>query len=639
MAIAFLATLAAQMGAAWFNSSRNKAHSKKMALLQQAYEEKVTREGIENARAEFAELCAFQREMDAELQRDRLNLIQQNHQQNLMLDALAVSLKNWPLLVPPYVIANTPLISGNTSQQFIPLNCLLTTSTNIGFNNSVVLILEENLATFCSKYWNTSSSKSIRFLQEIWRDRQEDISTRHKDIYAHLSNVPTLLISPIIKNDTLSFRFYWWGLSTDPDDAHINDVNELNPNLSIPITKGLKFTPEIVETIVAECTPKLEAFISFFADLYYWNFYKVAPSLPILLSLNKIELDNEEIEYYNKTYSCSLEKFLQSQSHVDNLNDIIQGFAPCMNNKHKLSSNLIDYIKKLPDAKQSECLPALRTFSNLIEDSSDRIKISQLIDSIEVSFSRHTELPINWTVKQYETLNLLEVISICMKALPFMPACDTFHLLKRDDRLAIIAYFSSNGRVVSWTNNGIWVFQANQFYCPTELFGSTDRFSCKTASLTLVNQIIKQKMNNEDISAILDGQFEELKKELRPLASKLDDIFKNYIERVKGQIAQEYETKAVETINCRQVKYEDVVAWLRKAKKSMRAQSFDGAFIVKGKGGFFDKYPYKMYICLTLNRTPLTEANHPKGIIAFETTDDTLDDMFGANQNVQINFK
>ena len=63
MAIAFLATIAAQMGSAWFNSSRSKSHSKRMAELQRAYEEKAAIEGIENARAEFAELCAFQREI------------------------------------------------------------------------------------------------------------------------------------------------------------------------------------------------------------------------------------------------------------------------------------------------------------------------------------------------------------------------------------------------------------------------------------------------------------------------------------------------------------------------------------------------------------------------------------------------
>ena len=278
MAIAFLATIAAQMGAAWFNSSRNKAHSKKMAELQRAYEEKATLEGIENARKEFAELCAFQREIEKQSQLDRLTLIRDNHEQILLQDAYENSLHKWPLLIPPYVIANAPLTIGSTESTIIPLNCILTTSSDLGFNNNVFHKLEEQMAVFCSRYWNVSANKSIRFFQEAWRDDAKDLGSRHKDIYAHLKNVPTLLISPILKNETVLFRFYWWGLSIDPTDAHINDLNELNPELTISINKTTKYTPDIVENIVSECTPKLEAFISFFADLYYWNFYKVSPS-------------------------------------------------------------------------------------------------------------------------------------------------------------------------------------------------------------------------------------------------------------------------------------------------------------------------------------------------------------------------
>jgi hypothetical protein len=126
MAIAFLATIAAQMGAAWFNSSRNKAHSKKMAELQRAYEEKATLEGIENARKEFAELCAFQREIEKQSQLDRLTLIRDNHEQILLQDAYENSLHKWPLLIPPYVIANAPLTIGSTESTIIPLNCILT---------------------------------------------------------------------------------------------------------------------------------------------------------------------------------------------------------------------------------------------------------------------------------------------------------------------------------------------------------------------------------------------------------------------------------------------------------------------------------------------------------------------------------
>lgn len=291
MAIAFLATIAAQMGAAWFNSSRNKAHSEKMAELQRAYDEKVTLEGIENARREFAELCAFQREIEKQSQQDRLALLRANHEENLLLEAYENSLYKWPLLVPPYVITNEPLTIGMTASTVIPLNCILTTSSDLGFNKKVFYKLEEHIALFCSRYWNVSANKSIRFYQESWKDDAKDIGSRHKDLYAHLKNMPTLLISPILKNETVLFRFYWWGLSLDPTDAHIDELNELNPELTIPVTDKMKYNDEIINLIISECAPKLEAFISYFADLYYWNFYKQVPSLPGLLEKAKINLN------------------------------------------------------------------------------------------------------------------------------------------------------------------------------------------------------------------------------------------------------------------------------------------------------------------------------------------------------------
>lgn len=302
MAIAFLATIAAQMGAAWFNSSRNKAHSKKMAELQRAYEEKATLEGIENARAEFAELCAFQREMEKQSQLDRLALIRDNHEQNLLQDAYENALHKWPLLVPPYVIANAPLTIGTTEKPIIPLNCILTTSSDLGFNNNVFHKLEEQIALFCSKYWNISTNKSIRFFQEAWRDDAKDIGSRHKDIYAHLKNVPTLLISPILKNDTVLFRFYWWGLSLDPADAHIDELNELNPELSISVTPKMKYDDETINFIVNESVPKLAAFISFFADLYYVNYYHISPSLPYFLNQDAISINATDEQEYTNNY-------------------------------------------------------------------------------------------------------------------------------------------------------------------------------------------------------------------------------------------------------------------------------------------------------------------------------------------------
>lgn len=106
MAIAFLTTLAVQVGAAFINNKKNSQHSALIAQKQQAFEEKVAREGMENAQVELAELCALQREINEKMQKDRLDLINSNHKRSLMLDAYAESLKDWPLVVPPYVLKN-----------------------------------------------------------------------------------------------------------------------------------------------------------------------------------------------------------------------------------------------------------------------------------------------------------------------------------------------------------------------------------------------------------------------------------------------------------------------------------------------------------------------------------------------------
>lgn len=347
MAIAFLATIAAQMGSAWINSSRSKSHSKKMAELQRAYEEKVAIEGIENARAEFAELCSFQREMEKQTHKDRLELIKNNHELTLYQVAYERSLHKWPLLVPPYVIANAPLSIGASMEQCIPLNCILTTSTNLSFNRHVFPKIEEQIAIFCSKYWNISANKSIRFFQEAWKDTASDIGSRHKDIYAHLKNVPTLLISPVLKNETILFRFYWWGLSLDPTDAHVDELNELNPELSIAITSDTKFDGEISNLIVEQCVPKLEAFLSFFADMYYWNFYKCPPALPLLLKNSAIQLPNNELKNYESQYTKQLEdSTLETSLPTNNPKEIAEFILSVSNfvDTHKLNDCIVHYI-------------------------------------------------------------------------------------------------------------------------------------------------------------------------------------------------------------------------------------------------------------------------------------------------------
>lgn len=375
MAIAFLATIAAQMGSAWINSSRSKAHSQKMADLQRAFEEKAAIEGIENARAEFAELCSFQREMEQQTHQDRLELIRKNHESTINQIAYERSLHKWPLLVPPYVIANAPLTLNASTNQSIPLNCILTTSANLNFNRHVFPNIEEQIALFCSKYWNVSAKKSIRFFQEAWKDNASDISSLHKDIYAHLKNVPTLLISPVLKNDTILFRFYWWGLSLDPSDSHVDELNELNPELSIPITSDMKFDGEISNLIVKECVPKLEAFISFFADMYYWNFYNVAPTLPILLNSNTICLPYDDLRQYKYQYTNQLAENTSHDRHINNPNKLAEFIFSVskLADRQAINDCISNYLnnKRLSGELNSYYLRALSTILT-VDKLSDR---------------------------------------------------------------------------------------------------------------------------------------------------------------------------------------------------------------------------------------------------------------------------
>lgn len=300
-----LATLATQAASALFNAKRGKKYSEELAKKQQEYEERVLTEGIENARAEFAEMCALQRELELEMQQDRLQMIRDSLKSNIMLEAYRHSLKDWPLLVPPFVIKNEylPVLEFEEREQnhTIPVNCIMTTSSDTKFNLKIFTLLEEKLALFFSKHWR--GDKTIRFYQQAWRNNVTDIGAKMHDIKAHLSEVPTIVLSPIIDGNKLKFAFSWWGMSNKIEDEHIAEPdNVFNPELSVEVAQGMDYDEKTIEKIVDETFNKLAAFISYFADLYYWNFYKIAPTLPKILSSDTLCLPADICSDYISAY-------------------------------------------------------------------------------------------------------------------------------------------------------------------------------------------------------------------------------------------------------------------------------------------------------------------------------------------------
>lgn len=317
-----LLTLAAQIGSAVYNSVKGNKQANELADKQRELEKKITLDGINNAREEYAQICALQREIETQMHRDRLGLITENHRQNILTNAYSVALSNWPLLVPPYIIKKDTIFeSGMISEMSsLPLNCILTTSTCRKFNNHIFIKLEENIATFCSNHWNLCRDKSVRFYQSSWRHNTTDVGSRIYDLYTHLKDIPTLVLSPFVSDNGIVFKFYWWGISQNPDDVHINNSSNIyDPKLSIKVTDDFKYSSDDVNQIINELSTKLSAFISYFGDLYYWNCYNMSPSLPGLIKDGILELDAQSINEYALGYT----KTINSSQVPGHLSEIV----------------------------------------------------------------------------------------------------------------------------------------------------------------------------------------------------------------------------------------------------------------------------------------------------------------------------
>lgn len=301
-----------QLGAGYINSRRQCKLSNDMAAAQKDFEEKATLHGIENARNEYRQLCGLQREIEIRMQQDRIQQIRDNFYSSLDIIAYSESLRNFPLLVPPFVMKNESLplqsdeFTNNASKEKVAMHCILTNCTDTQFNVKIFPELEERLSGYFCEYWNIGSPHSILFYQGGWKDSTKDARPYISNLKSELRTLPTLVISPVItESDGLQFLFSCWGMGTE---------QEFSDN-SVFVPQGLKFeykpnhpySEEEKESILNELVPSLEAFISFFADVYYWLYYGTPPLLPSLIKENCIESSLLQCDDYKCQYSDILQ--------------------------------------------------------------------------------------------------------------------------------------------------------------------------------------------------------------------------------------------------------------------------------------------------------------------------------------------
>lgn len=315
-----LGVIALQLASGYINSRQQCKLSEKVATAQQAFEEKATLEGIERARDEFNRLCALQREIDVQMQQDRIEQIQKNFYSNLDLISYSESLKNFPLLVPPFVMKSESLpilaettIEGKRTEK-VSMHCILTNCMDTHFNTTVFPELEERLSNYFCKYWNISSSRPVLFYQGGWRDKRIDARHSFSNLKSELETLPTLVISPIItENNGLRFEFLYWGMGTMQNEPE----PFVPPGLKFNYQPNYNYSDDEKKYVLDELVPSLAAFISFFADRYYWNYYRICPILPSLIVNKTIELNPQSrdeyvtqyIEFLNSPDNYGVEKF------------------------------------------------------------------------------------------------------------------------------------------------------------------------------------------------------------------------------------------------------------------------------------------------------------------------------------------
>ena len=74
--------------------------------------------------------------------------------------------------------------------------------------------------------------------------------------------------------------------------------------MAITISDDLSLTDEQIKNITNELITKLSAFISYFADMYYWNFYKYTPQLPYIIKTNFVKkLQSDIVDDYVELYA------------------------------------------------------------------------------------------------------------------------------------------------------------------------------------------------------------------------------------------------------------------------------------------------------------------------------------------------
>lgn len=290
------------------NMSKNKELLDQQTACREKLEQDLKRKDFDRARKEMALLHQTQLQLDEENWKCRLESMDVQFQNNRKSRAYAESIKNWPLLVPPFIMrGSTFSVEGRKN---MPPQLIIGPSLNQFFDHEIMSVVEERLSLRIAKNWNDSSLHQVIYHASCWKNNLRDLRTELPNIKSQLQNLPVLAIQPVIDEDgNMSFSYSHWGFFDGNGNENISAMNCIYcppQNIIPPICskgKNVENVNQVSETIAA----LLELFVGYAVDLYYWNNEGIAPLLPQLVNSGKfseVRLYEDELKE-NYTKMCN----------------------------------------------------------------------------------------------------------------------------------------------------------------------------------------------------------------------------------------------------------------------------------------------------------------------------------------------
>ena len=365
-------TIATQMGASGFNYARNKKMQKRLQLMVQDMERRIHEENATFSRNEMTRLFMASRELEEDMHQSRLYTATKNINTEVELSAYASSLENWPLLVPPYVMKDNSLTLNetvHTNQAKIALHCIIAPSMNPLFDKKILPTIEDKVASFFKRHFSTSTDHPVIFYQNAWKNEMADASALVKDLHAHTSGLPVLIVSPRFNNEgKLYFLFSFWGLGNNEEGQSSAFINaRFIPNgISRTFEEQPTYTKEKVDEITAEITPALEGFIGFVADNFFWTYDKVAPVTPSLLASGDLLLTEEMRQECEQGYQNAYDLFMGQETNIILHPNTALSLIKSTHNKKvcEMANELWKKMATLRGFNNDLLNPALYTFSD-----------------------------------------------------------------------------------------------------------------------------------------------------------------------------------------------------------------------------------------------------------------------------------